>query len=273
MGWVRTTGLCLAVLIVPLATMGASAQAAPGSLEFGKCAAHAGGKFKSASCTKLAKSAEEQKFEWTPLSTAVAITGAKAKETGNAVLETASGIEISCPGETEAGEYGPASKEERNIVLRFTGCRALGCDAHSAGAKEGEVVWNKLRGVPGIIKPEAKEEKGTVGIAFSPQSAGNDAEFECAGVPLVVRGGVIASWISNGRNAVNKMLSRVGLGFATEKPGKQVPEGFAGEPKLTLEFSAGGGAFEQAAVQLSAIQETSPKTTKIELRHCEQNVC
>jgi len=264
-----TAAACLLAPCAMFALLSASALATPGSLEFGKCAATAGGKFKNSGCTKLAKTAEEQKFEWTPLGAGVAVTSQKAAETGLAVLETTSGSEISCSGQSSAaGEYGPASKEMRNIVERFTGCAALGCEAQSKGAKEGEIIFNALRAVPGIITANAqgKEEKDVVGLDFKAQSGTTVAEFECGPARWVVRGGVIATY------PPNKMLNKVTLAFVQEK-GKQQFERFVGGATEFLETNIVEKGFEQSGFSLVTVLKTNPKTTKVELRHCEKNVC
>jgi hypothetical protein len=136
-------------------------------------------------------------------------------------------------------------------------------------------VWDKLRGVPGIITPNSlgKEEKDLVGIAFSPQSGTNDAEFQCGPAPVIVRGGVIVAALEDGKSNVNKMTNKFELAFIGAKGGKQVPERFAGGPKETFELSGAGGAFEEVGLTMTVIQETTPKTIKVELRHCEKNVC
>ncbi|TMK97912.1 MAG: hypothetical protein E6G34_09500 [Actinobacteria bacterium] len=253
------------------------ALATPGSLEFGKCTKAAGGKFKNAGCTKLAKSAEEQKFEWAPLSSAVAFTGEKKPLSGKVVLTVAPGSEVSCTGETQTeGEYGPGSREQKNIVLAFSGCEALGSECSSASQPAGHVNTLKLHGAPGIVKKEAKEEKNVDGVDFAGQTSEVFAEFSCGPIPVVLRGSVIVKVgeIKEGKFKLltNKMLNKEPLEF-TVTGGKQDPQKFEGEPKDVLEGSVGGGAFEEATLTLLEIQKTSPKTVKVELRQCEMNVC
>src|SRR4051794_40291263 len=94
----RIMGLCLIAVCAVFAFSATSAfavEATPGSLEFGKCAKKAGGKFKNGGCTKFAKTVEEEKFEWTPLSGSVKFKSKKKAETGNAVLESITKVEIS----------------------------------------------------------------------------------------------------------------------------------------------------------------------------------
>jgi hypothetical protein len=191
-------------------------------------------------------------------------------EAGNAVLEAANGLEISCTGQSSTqGEFGPASKEMRNIVEVFTGCEGLGCPAQTKGAREGEIIWKALRGVPGIITPneKGKEEKDVVGVDFKAQSGTTVAEFECGAAPATVRGGVITAM------PANKMLNKLTLTFVSQKGGKQVPEEFSGGPKEILETTFAGGPFEQSSLSLVTVLKTLSTKEKVELRHCEKNVC
>lgn len=276
----RTLGARVSLAVITtLALAAASAQAAPGSLEFGKCVAKSGGRFLNRICTKPAKPGKEL-YEWEPVTSGVSSVGKQERNTGEVILDKADGVELSCTTVTQReGEFGPASKEERNIGWVFSGCSAGFAECNSAGAKAGEVVWNKLHATFGIVKREAKEEKNIVGIAFSPQSGVNDAEFECGPAPVTVRGGVIvkAQADSSGGTTgelTNKMIGKFELEFLTEKGGKQVPERFEGEPADTLEMSLAPESFEQASLAMVLVQETtSPKTTTVELRQCEMNVC
>src|SRR5216684_1925518 len=114
----RVLGLCLAAVLCTFA-FATSAFATENLPKFGKCFAKAGGLYKNGGCTKLGKTAEEMKFEWEPLTTAVKFAAAKEKETGNAVLEAASGTEISCTSQGAKGEYGPGN-QEKNVVGEFS---------------------------------------------------------------------------------------------------------------------------------------------------------
>ena len=72
----------------------------------------------------------------------------------------------------------------------------------------------------------------------------------------------------------NKMLNkRVATYGISEKGGGGGIERFEGGPDDFLESSTAGGPFAKAELDLSSIQTTNPKTTKLELRQCEMNVC
>ncbi len=274
----RTTAVAwLLTACAMFALLSASALATPGSLEFGKCTKTLGGKFKNAGCTKLAKTAEEQKFDWAPLSAPVAFTGEKKPETGNAVIELGGGNQMSCTGETQKeGEYGPGSKEQKNVVLKFTGCELLGSQCFSAGQSLGTILTKKLDGAPGVVTKAAKEEQNIDGMDFKGQTSEVFAEFDCTPVPVVVRGSVIVKYsaIVNGKlkSNTNKMLNKVTSEYVVVG-GKQDPEKFEGEPKDVLEGSINGGAFREGTLTLITVQKTNPKTVKVELRQCEINVC
>lgn len=281
-------GLCIVAVCAMFALTATSALATPGGLEFGKCTAKAGGKFKNSGCTKNAKTVEEQKFEWAPLSTAVKFTSLKKAETGNAVLESITKTEISCTGqkETKEGEYGPGVDEVKNVVGEFSGCAGLGGKCTSAtgkGEKEGEIFTNKLHGEPGVVTPNGlgKEEKNIDGNDLKGQGTEFLAEFSCVGAPVLVKGGVVV------KAKTNKMLNKVEIIFFAEKPGKQNPEVWtplgsgvthtaAEHEKITehliAKFGPSPAEFEQSGQSLITIQKTVGKV-KVELRQCEKNIC
>src|SRR5437588_3889427 len=159
----RIVGLCLVAVCAVFAVTASSALAFEDLPHYGKCTAKAGGKYKTGGCTKLGKTAEEMKFEWEPLATTLKFTSAKEKETGKAVLEGASGVEISCENETsKEGEYGPGD-QVKNTRGEFTGCKALGAGCASEGQPSETIHTNLLHGEPGIVTKELKEEKNIDG--------------------------------------------------------------------------------------------------------------
>jgi len=123
-----------------------------------------------------------------------------------------------------------------------------------------------------VIKKAAKEEKNLDGVDFKGQTSEVFAEFSCGPAPTVLRGSVIvkAGSIVSGKfkSSTNKMLNKLLLEL-----GSEAPEKFEGEPPDVLEGSTAGSSFEKAALTLNTIEQTNPKTTKVELRQCEKNVC
>jgi len=281
----RAIALTTSVACAMLA-FSASAFATENLPKFGKCLAKAGGAYKNSGCTKLGKTAEEMKFEWEPLAVAVKFTSAKEKETGKAVLEGASGTEISCENETSKGEYGPGN-QEKNVVGEFSGCKALGAGCSSSGEPSEHVNTNKLHGEPGIITKEPQEEKNIDGVDLRPEEGENLAEFACGPAPVIVRGGIVVRWQADSTGGTsgeetNKMLNKREFEYVAEKPGKQVPEEWTpnGEGisnskhekiKEHLEASINGGLFESAGFSLTSVESDIGKV-KFELRQCEKTI-
>jgi hypothetical protein len=275
-------GLCLVAICAVFALTATSAFAFENLPHYGKCEALAGGKYLNSGCTKASKP-EKEKFEWHPLTGTVAFTSAKVKETGNAVLESASGVEISCTNQVQKlGEYGPGD-QVKNVVGEFSGCKALGGECSSEGAGKEKVNTLKLDGEPGIVEKVAKEEKNVDGNDLRGQTGANGsaplAEFSCAGAPIIVRGGVVVKAVAKGVLRTNKMQNSVQVEFIAAKPGKQIPENWTPNfngPSNTginehLEGSVAGGAFEASGQSLITLQKTVGKV-KLELRQCEKTI-
>src|SRR5713226_6850597 len=190
----RIIGLCLVAVCAMFALTASSALATENLPHYGKCTATAVGvgAYKNSGCTKLAKTLpEEHKFEWANLATTVKFHSLKEKETGNAVLEGASGVEISCTGEeSKEGEYGPGN-EVKNTIGEFSGCKALGAGCSSEGQPIETIHTLKLHGEPGIVKKELKEEKNIDGNDLRAETGTELASFSCGPAPVLVRGGVV----------------------------------------------------------------------------------
>jgi hypothetical protein len=264
---IRIVGLCLAAIFALTALMatGASAESPP---EVGRCLKLAGGKWKDGGCKTPSKPGEE-KFEWYP-----AFIGgvpnenpkpiklkysAKWKEGTLIQLETVSGEKIIAHGQSSLGEVtGAKTNVATNIV--FTGVEAFEVPCKStkpAATNAGEVKVNNLNGLIGIEKfnAEGNHAKDKAGNLFVPVSGSTFTEFECAGVPIVVRHEVMNPLTSNA------MKLTATVKFAATK-GKQKPEKFATDPsgtKRTLESNKAGGAFEQAGQTLTTIQTNEEK--------------
>jgi hypothetical protein len=262
----------------------ASAENLP---HLGFCKAQAGGKYKSGTCTKLAKTAEEEKFEWTAMgASTVKFTSAKEKETGPAVLEAASGTEISCTGQIEKeGEYGPGDSN-KNVVGEFSGCKALGGSCNSPGQAAEKINTLKLHGEPGIVtKNPTKSEKDIAGFDLRGQTSEFLAEFSCSGAPVKVKGGIVVKLQNFGSSGfaglqTNKMVNKAKVAFISEKVAKQVPEKWtpngggitnSKHEEITehLEASLAGGAYEASGQFLRTLQK-SVGAVKLEIRQCEE---
>jgi hypothetical protein len=285
----RLAALCLVAALAIGGAVAASAFAFENLPHLGKCLAKAGGKYKSAGCTKLAKAPEEQKFEWEPLGAGtVKFTSKKEKETGEAVLESEKGTEISCAEQkkNKEGEYGPGD-QVKNIVGEFEKCKALGGECNSEGAGKENINTLKLHGEPGIVTKEPKEEKNIDGTDLRGQTSEFLAEFSCAGAPVKVRGGVVVKAQSDSSGGTsgeitNKMQNKIEVEFNAEKPGKQIPEvwtpnggGISNSKHESinehLESSIAGGEYERGGQSLTTVQ-TSVGKVKLELRQCEKTI-
>jgi len=274
-------GLCLVAACAIFALSASSALAFENLPHYGQCNALSGGKYSNSGCTKLAKPGTSGTHEWVPLAKTVKFTSKKEKETGKAVLEAASGSEISCTEQVEKiGEYGPGENEVKNVVGEFSGCEALGGACTSEGQKSGLINTKKLHGEPGIVKHELNEEKNVDGNDLRGQESELLAEFSCSGAPVTVRGGVVVQAKQDGAEITNKMESTIEVEFVAEKPGKQVPSKW--EPNGTgvsnskheeitenLEGNTAGKGYEASGQSLITDQKAA---TKVELRQCAKTI-
>jgi len=278
----RIMGLCLVAVCAVFAFAATSAFAVENLPHYGKCAKKTGGKYKNAGCTKLAKSLEEEKFEWTTLGTTVPITSAKLTGSGPAVLEGVSGSEISCENQVEKlgnGEYGPGD-QVKNVIGEFSGnCETSGFKCKSTGQNEGEIFTKKLHGEPGIVKKVLKEEKNEDGNDLRAETGTELAAFTCGPVAVKVTGGVVVAAKSEGKLKTNKMLNKILVEFLAEKPGKQIPEkwtpnggGISNEKHEEITehlFGDVGKGPEASGQSLKTVQKS---VAKVELRQCEKTI-
>jgi hypothetical protein len=220
---VRMLGLCLVAVLAFGAYAVSSASA--GSPEWGKCVAKAGGKYTNSNCTtkgkggsfewlKASQVAKEREakgksanvpfsggsVESTPLLTTDTrqcseglykerrVTRQKCIEGGGREYPPEGGgtqIGVECESETNTGEA--VGKDGlADVKATFKGCVLFGyAPCHSAGAEEGEIETNVLKGSLGYINKSAKE----VGVLLEPaKKKGAFAEFTCIGVFKIVVG-------------------------------------------------------------------------------------
>jgi hypothetical protein len=278
------TVLCAMGACLVFALVASSALATENLPHYGKCAKKAGGKYKNSGCTKLAKSAEEEKFEWTTLgATTVKFESKKQEASGPVVLGSATGSEISCTEEeqTKHGEYGPGD-QVKDVIYEFKNCEMSGFKCKSSGANEGEIDTFKLHGEPGIVQKVAKEEKNVDGYDLTAEEGTDVAAFACGPISVKVTGGVVVAYKSEGKLKTNKMLNKLLVEFIDEKPGKQVPEKWIpngggishSEHTEVTEHLFGdiGKGPEAFILSLKTVQVNNPKTTKLELRQCETTI-
>jgi hypothetical protein len=205
-------GLCLVAVFAVAAAAATSASALP---EWGQCFKKgAGGKYTDANCTKKATLTKPGEFEWRK-STEVAnkkfsggsvgsggvlssnwttcfggtydhqrVPSKKCVEGGGEVAQISAKVNVECESEVNHGEA-TGSKEVRNVIVKFLGCKALGTIPCANGSVEGEITTNVLKGSLGYISKPKKE----VGVLLEPTvKKGEFAKFSCAGQLALVVG-------------------------------------------------------------------------------------
>lgn len=256
----RIVGLCLVAVFAFTAFSVASASAAPP--EFGRCLKQATkslSNYDSGKCIKFASEdagteAEKLKkgnFQWFPGVVKTKFT-TKMKEATIATLETVGGTKITCTGETSTGEY-TGLKTIGNMVAKFTGCETSKIKCESTGAGAGNINTAPLGGPIGFETEVIPPTKNHVASELHSE-AGNIAEFECAGLKVVVKGSVLH------KIAANAMKLTATEKFTASK-GKQKPEHFAGgvAKEHILETSTNGGPFEQSGQTITSILTNEEK--------------
>jgi len=249
----RVIGVCVlsAGAISSLTAAGASATAP----ELGRClkvAEHSKSNYDSSKCVKLAgedavSEAEQLKkgvYQWFPGVVKNKFT-TKIKEATIATLETVGGTKITCKGETSAGEF-INTKEVGKMVVQFTGCETSGLKCNSAGKGEGDITTAALGGPIGFETQVTPPSKDHLANELHSES-GNIAEFNCAGLSVVVRGSVLH------KITANSMKLTATEKFTASK-GEQKPDHFAGgtTDEHTLESDSGAG-FEEAGQTITGI--------------------
>jgi len=265
-------GLCL-VAVFAIAAVAASSASAT-TPEWGKCVAKAGGKYLDGGCQTKGKGGS---FEWEKgsklpnvpftghsigsggvLTSEVAtcengpdngkrVPRSKCIEDGGEINGGVGAItKVECEKEASSGEATGKNKIA-NVHVAFTGCKTLGAPCTSAGAAEGEIKTNPLKGELGYINKSTKE----VGVKLEPATKhGHFAAFECAvGLAIVVgvgnkkegaayppenKGGndQILSPISPVNEMTSSYTQVYTVNYAT---GENIPNKFEGKPISLLE--------------------------------------
>ncbi|HWX96169.1 MAG TPA: alkaline phosphatase family protein [Solirubrobacteraceae bacterium] len=219
-----------------------------GAPEYGRCVylpRGGKGKFSTGSCTSPA-TAESFSYEWLPGPGPNRAFTTVARLETVPTLETVGRVKVKCASESGSGEY-TGLRTVGNVVIHFTGCKALSAPCSSMGAAEGEIVTKTLQGVLGW---ENKAEHSVAQDIFPAEAGGPLAEATCGVASLTVRGSVLAP-ISEGRMTTALIVKY------TQLAGVQRPEHFEGEPNDVLETSIAGGPFEQSALSLMVTQTSA----------------
>ncbi len=172
----RSSVLSLIVAVGMGAALAAAAQAStePVPPEFARCEKVAKGKeaqYTNAACTLKGP---KGKFEALPVAPGTAYSA----QGGKAVLETESGITVSCKSTSDSGEItGPKTVLD---TVTFAGCESASLKetCQNSGSKEGEIRTAPLEVTLGFID-KASEEVGEDSRPLAPNTI--IASFECGG--------------------------------------------------------------------------------------------
>jgi hypothetical protein len=247
----RIVGLCLvAVFALSAIVAGGASAAAP---EFGRCLKQTGGKYENSGCTKEAKEASKQKYEWT---NTIVKKGFKAhqKEGTLATLETVGGTKITCTNEHNQGSEYTGEKTVGKIVAEFEGCETSKIPCNSAGNPSGDITTHSLKGLLGVEKVGSNPPiNNKLEVQLTPETGTSLANFTCSTISVEVRG-CVAHPVKGG-----SMLLTSTEKFTASK-GEQKPDKFAGGPtdECALESNSGSG-FEEAGQTITAILENEEK--------------
>jgi hypothetical protein len=211
----RMVGVCLIAVFAIAAVAATSASALP---EWGKCVAKAGGKYTNSNCTTKGKGGTFEYLKASQVSAKRVAEGKSANipfsgknvgsggvlRTGGLICETETqvfyeqqtrqhcieqggkptysgeeGISVECEAENNTGEAEGKNKVA-NIHVTFTGCTVFGsAPCSSAGAAEGEIKVNPLKGALGYLNKSTKE----VGVMLEPAvKKAHFADFNCGGL-------------------------------------------------------------------------------------------
>jgi hypothetical protein len=161
---IRTWG-CTAIAAFALG--GLAAEGAAALPEVGRCVSRAGtGKYSDSNCHFKGLHGS---YEWehNPLLRHFTASG------NEAVIEDASGLKIVCWSNSSSGEYlsTTTTREVKNVIMVLTRCTIPNVDiaCNSAGAQEGEIVSNRLKGKLAYISGKGTNAP-VVGQLLAPES-------------------------------------------------------------------------------------------------------
>ncbi|HTZ63370.1 MAG TPA: hypothetical protein VMB51_04645 [Solirubrobacteraceae bacterium] len=197
------------------------------------------GKFSKSSCTvevPVTERAKKGKYEWYP----GAAKKGQTSSGGKGILEEVGKNAVGCESESSTGQYS-GTKEGKNIVVKFKGCKSGGFICTSEGHAAGELETNVLEG-RAVWENEAKQKTA---IDLYP-AAGGDGEFiafTCgAALTVAVKGSILVPIKPNKMSKTFALKFKAKHGFQTpedyEEGGKKV------EDVLLSDFSNKG--YDQA---------------------------
>jgi hypothetical protein len=210
---VRFVQLCMVVACAISGVVSASASAS--APEYGRCdkAAKVGksytGGFTNSSCTAKSET-KTGKYEWSP----GVVSKHQTSKGGAGVLEEVGKYAVGCSTESSTGEYS-GTKEVKDLIVKFKGCKATPFVCTSEGHEEGELETKPLEGR--VVWEN--EQKHKTALDLYP-SVGNETfiEFTCgATLTVAVKGSILVPVTAD------KMSETVTLKYKA-KHGFQTPE-------------------------------------------------
>jgi len=238
---IRIVGLCFAATLALSAAFVASASAtAP---EYGRCVKTTKGKYTDSKCTKLATGKLIGAYEWFPGFEKQKFTSSG----GVGVLTTVGGAGVECKAESSSGEFVPSgnNKEERDVIVKFTGCKSLGSPCTTVGQESGTLITNELEGRVGW-ELKAKKKTDVELYPAASVTSGLFIEFSCLGLVVKVKGKILVP-IKN-----DVMTKTETLKFVAAKGVQKVTKWEESTEKVSLEASFKGGPFEQAGQNITS---------------------
>jgi hypothetical protein len=165
------------------------------------------------------------------------------------LIETTSGIKVSCKTNKVSGEIEGTSpqKKVKKVLYTFTGCEASGFSCNTHGFAAGEIMTGELVGELGYINTAAKK----VGLDLKAVSPASITTFECAPFvrTAVVEGSVIAE-IAPVNSLVKGPLDSFSLAYS-QASGVQKPTHFEGAANDVLSVSLNGSPFVEAGLEVT----------------------
>jgi hypothetical protein len=173
-----------ATVLIAMSAVGASA-AEPAFYECKKLTKNAEGKYEGGFTNKACSEtsvAHEGKYELKEgIGTKPTIKG----KSGKAELESSLGS-VSCTSSKSIGQL-ETPTHIGQIHVAYKGCTSGGKKCNSTGAKAGTIETKELQGDLGYLNKGAHE----AGVLITPVSTVNLAEFNCEGLEIATKGGVI----------------------------------------------------------------------------------
>jgi len=239
---IAALGLALIGSTVLIAVSAAGASAAePAFYECKKLTKNAEGKYEGGFTNKACSEASgthEGKYELKEgIGTKPTIKG----KSGHAELESSLGS-VSCTSSKSIGQL-QTPTHIGEIHVSYKGCTSGGKKCNSAGAKAGSIETKELQGDLGYLNKAAKE----AGVLITPVGGGNLAEFNCEGLEISTKGGVIGQ-----ATPVNEFTKLGELTFKKSGSAKQEFtkfEGEAGSHELETTFVGIGGPVSSSQEQ------------------------